>query len=478
MSEKPLNIVLIVTDQWRADCLGCDGNPVVQTPHLDMLFEGGVKFNRAYSAVPTCIAARASLLTGLSQRHHGRVGYQDGLAWNYPVTMASLLADAGYHTQAVGKMHVHPPRNLVGFHNVVLHDGPLPSRAGDIGLVDDYLPELRERFGPSANHFNTGLGWNGYVVAPWPYETQWHPSAWTTTKAIDFLRRRDTTKPFFLKVSYHRPHPPLDPPKEYLDIYRDVELPPLPQGDWKIPRDLGAGEIESPKRLSPAMIDTARRAYYAQITFIDHQINRLTMALGADGSLGETVILFVSDHGELLYDHGLYAKALPYEGSARVPLLMHFPRHMNMPVRKNVEAVVELRDLLPTICEIAGVPVPDTIDGKSLMPLIRDQASQVRPYLHGEHEYQWGHCSTQWLTDGLQKYIWYSLSGTEQLFDLVQDPQELHDIAASSPQDLARWRKILAAELEGREEEFVKNGQLVAGNMGKRWLSMLGPYPG
>ena len=226
---NPSNILLIVVDQWRADCLGAAGHPVIQTPHLDTLAADGARFRHAYAAVPSCIAARASLLTGLHQRHHGRVGYRDGVPWDYPVTLAGTFAAAGYHTQAVGKMHVYPTRSLQGFHNVVLHDGYLHAvRHRDPHLVteDDYLWDLRRKHGVDADYIDSGMGCNGYVVSPWPYDPMLHPTAWVTTQSIDFLRRRDPTKPFFLMASYHRPHPPLDPPPAYLDIYRDLSLPP------------------------------------------------------------------------------------------------------------------------------------------------------------------------------------------------------------------------------------------------------------
>ena len=305
MSERP-NIVLIVVDQWRGDALGCAGHPAAQTPHLDRLAQEGIRFSNAYTATPSCIPARAALLTGLDQRHHGRVGYRDGVPWDYPVTLGSVFANAGYHTQVVGKMHVYPARSLMGFHNIVLHDGYLHfdrQRAPVLNYNDDYLNELRGRHGPAADYIDSGIGCNGYVVSPWPYDLMLHPTAWVTTKAIDFLRRRDPTKPFLLKLSYHRPHPPLDPPQAYLDIYRDLPLPPPPEGDWLNRDDLPSNDQlrtspESPsQRLSATLRDQARRAYYAQCTFIDHQINRLITALVEARVWENTAVVFVSDHG-------------------------------------------------------------------------------------------------------------------------------------------------------------------------------------
>ena len=132
MQERP-NIVLLMTDQMRGDCLGIAGHPDVKTPYLDSLADMGTLYTNAYSACPTCVPARATLHTGMSQRHTGRVGYEDGVRWDYEHTLAGELSKAGYYTQCVGKMHVHPLRNYLGFHNVRLHDGYLHAyRAPDV----------------------------------------------------------------------------------------------------------------------------------------------------------------------------------------------------------------------------------------------------------------------------------------------------------------------------------------------------------
>lgn len=468
------NILFICVDQWRADCLGFTDHPVVETPHLDRLAVEGFNFTQAYAATPTCVPARVAIHTGLSQRHHGFVGYNDRMDWHYDVTMAGLLAEGGYHTHCVGKMHVQPARNLIGFHSVVLHDGYLHRDRGkkdDYGLVDDYTPWLKEKLGQyEVDYVDTGVGCNGYVARPWIYHEALHPSTWVTTQGIDFLRRRDPTKPFFLMLSYHRPHPPLDPPATYLDRYLAKDLPDLPMGDW-VEHALPIGGHDSPIPREKAQIDYARRAYYAQITHIDHQINRMIMALYEAEVLDNTVILFTADHGEMLFDHNLIAKGTPFDGSARLPFILRLPkieRWRNYPLNGTIDRPVELRDLLPTFCELAGVEVPDFIDGCSILPLCRGKSEGWREYIHGEHVLARGvfyrnDGSTQWLTDGHEKYIWFTQSGRELLFDLQRDPTELHDLARQRPERVRYWREHLITELEGREEGFVQNGELVVG---------------
>lgn len=482
-SDVRPNIVFICVDQWRADCLGFAGHPVVETPHLDRLAHEGINFTQAYAATPTCVPARATIFTGLSQRHTGFVGYNDRVDWRYDVTLPSLLADAGYHTQCVGKMHTHPARNLMGFHNVVLHDGYLHrerSKRDDPGLTDDYTPWLREKLGQhEVDHVDTGVGCNGYVARPWMYEEMLHPTAWVTTQSIDFLRRRDPTKPFFLMMSYHRPHPPLDPPGHYLERYRHKDLPDPIMGDW-VDHEITVRGLDSPIPTRQDEIDMARRAYYAQITCIDHHLNRMFMALYEAGELDNTVILFTADHGEMLYDHNLIAKAYPYDGSARLPFILRLPKTGQWAqgsankTTQQVDQVVELRDLLPTFCELAGAEVPDYIDGKSILPLCRNEASGWRDYLHGEHTL--ADESNQWLTDGHEKYIWHPQTGRELLFNLDEDPTELRDLSQIQPERLQLWRERLIAELDGREEGFVQDGALIVGRPQHPTLQDAGTY--
>jgi arylsulfatase len=475
--ERP-NLVLILVDQWRADCLGLAGHPVVETPHLDRLFQGGTRFDRAYSAVPTCIAARAALMTGLHQRHHGRIGYQDAVPWRYDVTLPGLLSAGGYQTHCVGKMHVHPARQRLGFHEVVLHDGYLHverDRSLDMERWDDYLVWLRERAGSEVDTIDRGIGCNGYAVRPWDLAESLHPSSWVVTQSIEFLRRRDPTRPFFLNLSFHRPHPPLDPLPYYLDMYRRKELPPVVTGDWvdteaRLPLNL----LDSPAPTHPDQIHRARCAYFAMLSHIDTELNRLVLALTEHRLIANTAFLFCADHGEMLYDHNLVAKAVPYEASARVPFLLRLPHSWRERATPTTSAPIELRDVLPTLCELGDVAIPDTIDGQSVLPLARGEATHWRDHIHGEHylpDRDGLDLANHWLTDGHEKYLWFPQSGRQQLFDLDRDPQELFELSGERPERIEHWRSVLASELEGREEGFVKNGELQAGRPQKAILS-------
>ena len=478
---KP-NVVLIVTDQMRSDCLGIAGNPVIETPHLDTMAGKGVMFTNACSAVPSCIPARAALLTGLSQRTHGRVGYQDRVKWNYDHYLSAELANAGYHTQCVGKMHVHPSRSLCGFHNVTLHDGYLHSYRGsgvaageNQFICDDYMTWLREHRGIHADTIDTGLDCNSWVSRPWIYEEHLHPTNWVVDQSIEFLRRKDPSKPFFLMMSFVRPHSPLDPPQYYFDMYKNKNLPEPFMGDWADTEDREhEGIIYNTLRgkVDTKQVKKARAAYYGCITHIDHQIGRFLQSVFDHDALHNTVFIFTSDHGDLLGDHNLFRKALPYRGSISIPFFVYDPGNMlGMKTGTQLNQLAELRDIMPTILDITGTKIPAGVEGKSIAPLLRGVGPPWREYIHGEHTMQ-DH-SNQFITTGKDKYIWFCRSGKEQYFDLENDPEELKDLIndTGKKQRIDYLRQLLIKELTGREEAYTDGVILKPGNNQRNCLS-------
>lgn len=475
MMKQP-NIILIMTDQLRGDALGCAGHPDVKTPYLDTLAARGVRFNRAYSACPSCIPARAALHTGMSQENHGRVGYEDGANWDYPHTLAGELAKTGYYTKNVGKMHVHPLRELLGFHHIDLHDGYLHyRRKTDVPyyenqrVADDYMYWLKSIKGIDADITDTGMECNSWMARPWQYEEETHPTNWVTTKCIDFLRQRDRRKPFFLMASYLRPHPPFDAPEYYFNLYKDKALTPPAVGQWEDDSALKeTGRIfdSATGPIDPELVRQAQVGYYACITHLDHQIGRLIQALVDDGVYDDCLIVFTSDHGEELCDHHLFRKSMPYEGSCHIPMIVSGPESLIGSMRgKTSDAIVELRDVMPTLLDAAGGDIPETVDGKSLLTVTKQKEKEIRSYLHGEHSY--GVKSNHWIVTEKDKYIWFSQTGKEQYFDLEKDPKELVDLS-DRPEVKARidqLRKLLIEELKGREEDFTDGTQLFVGKL-------------
>lgn len=459
---RPPNLLLIMTDQQRGDCLGCDGHPVLETPNLDQLAAEGTRFRCAYSATPSCLPARASLLTGMDQWHTGILGMgrgQKSIPSDYRHTLPGELAAAGYHTQAIGKNHFDPQRALNGYHNTILDES---GREDTPRFKSDYRAWFdQHRTGPYG-YRDHSLDWNSWMARPSHLPEHLHPTHWTAQQAINWLDRRDPQKPFFLKVSFARPHSPYDPPQVYYDMYRDRDIPGPYVGDWSATRDQRVDNVNAWRSMrTDAETRRARACYYGSVTFIDHQIGRLLYELGHrdPDAWRNTMIIFTSDHGDMLGDHHLWRKTYAYEGSARVPMIVRPPEAWDRKSTRGQvrDEVVEMRDIMPTFLDAAGVAIPGTVDGQSVLPLARGEAAgDWRPYLFGEHcacySTEQANC---YLTDGREKYIWFPYLGTQQLFDLRNDPGELHDLA-DDPRHadrLAAWRGRLIEQLERRKAE-------------------------
>ncbi len=468
------NVLLIMCDQLRGDCLGFAGHPDVKTPYLDSLAAQSTFFERAYSACPTCLPARVSLFTGQTPAHHGRVGYEDGVSWDFPHMLPQVFSDAGYQTACAGKLHVHPPRLACGFQTLRLHDGYLGCYQGvDIpywmhqDVHDDYLRFLRRELGPDADVDSTGPECNSWVYHPWVYEERLHPTNWVADETIRLLETRDRTRPFFLMASFVRPHPPLDAPASYYERYERRELREPARGDWD---DLAATERDGmvPNSVHGCRDATLRHeamaGYYAAVTHVDHQVGRLISALKRDGSFNDTIIVFLADHGEMLFDHSLWRKLLPYEGSARIPLFFRVGTHLVKAPAHRSQSVVELMDVMPTLLDLCGIEAPEGVDGSSLAGDILRAEELERPYVHGEHAFT-PEQSHHYIVTPRDKYVWFSQTGREQYFDLSEDRSEAHDLIDEPAyrERVAQMRAWLVSELEGREEGFVESGHLIAG---------------
>lgn len=458
--DKP-HILLLMADQFRGDCLAADGHPCVQTPNLDRIAGEGVRFEHAYSCTPTCTPARSVLLSGLGPWRNGMLGY-GRVAEKYPIEMPQALRDAGYFTCGIGKMHWHPQRNLHGFHQVLLDES---GRAE----LPDFRSDYRSWFAcqaPTLNPDATGIGWNDYRSSEYALPEELHPTRWMGDTAVRFLDSYEKTEPFFLKVSFARPHSPYDPPKRFMKKYEDTDIPPAAVGEWAAkyaPRSDDSFNIWHGD-MGPEQVRRSRQGYYGSISFIDEQIGRILDTLDDRGWLDETLIVFTADHGDMTGDHNLWRKSYAYESSARIPMLMRWPKGLVSAKRGQVSpAPVELRDVLPTFMELAGVPGAEQLDGKSMLAPARGETTGWREFIDLEHDICYSpdnHWSA--LTDGRWKYIFHAKSGEEQLFNLEKDPKELKDLAseAASQDSLKLWRERLVAHLSERGGAFVKDGRL------------------
>ena len=459
------NFLLIFADQWRGDCLGAAGHPVVETPNLDQLAAEGTLFDAAYAACPSCIAARATLATGQTPSTCGRIGYRDGVPWRYPTTLMRVLRDAGYQTMQVGKTHFYPQRAALGFEEMRTYD---PQRL-DPGYDSDYHVWLARTAGPSIQDTAMVMDNNSWIAVPWPNPVHLHPNVWTTDAALELLDRRDPTRPFFLQIGYHRPHAPLDPPLHVLAMYERKELPPVPCGRWAERYDAPVSSIKAfHGRLPKEILDRARRAYYAQITHLDDQIGRILFYLRRRNMLQSTWVFFSADHGELLGDHWQFRKVAPWEGSAKIPWIIRPPAGPAFRAAPRCSAPVSHYDIMPSILDAAGVSVPPSVEGRSILPLLRDPKAAWREYVHGEHSSCYEDVGWQFVTDGREKFAWDTKSGREWFFDLVSDPQELHDRSGdpSYAERVEIWRRRLVETLAARPRDGLSDGKrLIPGKL-------------
>ena len=306
---------------------------------------------------------------------------------------------------------------------------------------------------------------NDWTARPWHLDEPLHPTNWTVSRALEFLRKRDPSCPFFLCVSFLAPHPPLIPPACYFERYLRTGVDDPIIGDWAIPPPDGGRGLDIGGRrvdLQGEALLSARAGYYGLINHVDDQIRRLlSPVLGVQRMTDHnTIVLFTSDHGELLGDHYHWHKIVPYEPAARIPLLISAPQRFELGAGSVVDTAVCLEDIMPTLLDMAGVDIPDTVEGSSLLPAMRGGPAPDREYLHIQHA-PLHHC----LTDGREKYIWFVVDGREQFFDLTQDPKECHDLSANpaSRERMAHWRSLLVEKLKQRPEGFSDGQRLIPG---------------
>lgn len=465
IARRAPNILLITSDQQRYDALGYAGNPDVRTPHIDSLARRGVVFERTYVANPVCMPSRASLLLGQFPDAHGvrRNGVE---VPDRPWGLARVLSTAGYRTGIFGKTHFCPLRrdyaNSFAFHDwrrgaeyygfaerAITHD--LKDYVSDVGThyrsretqrrpeliyaLDDYAYWIREnepelyalaiREGLPEGEEASG---NELWTSELPVEL--HQTTWIADRTLDFIRRR-RDEPFFAWCSFVDPHHPFNAPRAYRDLYDAGRLTGAAWRDGELDRR-SRYHRERHAEVWPAWRahhGEYRAQYYGMISLIDEQVGRLVHALEEAGIGEDTVVIFSSDHGEMLGDHGLARKGLfHYEPLIRVPLLFYAPARLAAGVRQT--GIAQSVDIPATILDLAGAPRPPEHQGISLLPWCRgERADSPRPYAlvtnggEGPHYDPWPELRT--LVTPRWKLNYYTREGRAELDDLERDPQEL-----------------------------------------------------
>jgi arylsulfatase len=410
MKKRP-NILIITTDQQRYDTLGID-NPVIKTPTLDRLASEGLRFNQAYSPNPVCVPARYNLLTGLSSKHHGfddnDFAHVRHLPFDVP-TFPQLLSDVGYETIAIGKIHFQPNRDARGIHHYLMMD-EIPHYREE----DDYALYLKQSH-PEISSIH-GVRDPLYMMPQTSMvELEHHGSVWAADRSIETIKRIGGKRPFMMWTGFVHPHPPLDVPKEFSDLYKDAPIKPcvkaLSEGSWLAEENKNI--VQYPDE---AVLKRFKELYYSAITLVDTQIKRILDALEETGELDNTLILFCSDHGEMLGDLGTFQKFLPHDASARIPMILRYPPKVKAGTQS--EALVSLSDVLPTILDLVDIPypAPHALIGKSLFDL-SDRSSTILE--HGKQERRWLSLVTV-----NYKYTYYYGGAREELVDRINDPFE------------------------------------------------------
>lgn len=451
----PPNILWICTDQQRFDTVRALGNSHIRTPHLDGLVDGGVSCLQAYAQSPVCTPSRAAMLTGRYPRtarcrqNGQQIPAEERL-------LPRMLADRGYVCGLAGKLHLSSCANGRveqriddGYHEFSWSHHPQPD------WPENAYTQWLTAHGQSWDDvYHRGQTWQ-FVREGVPAE--FHQTTWCAERTVEFLKtHRD--RPWFFSVNLFDPHHPFDPPAEYLARYRPEEMP-LPK--WR------PGELESKPHYQqldhewahnvPGEFHTAAvgpqearqitAAYYAMVELIDDQVGRMLQALQETGQWERTIVIFMSDHGELLGDHGLYFKGPHfYDEAVRVPLIWSWPG--TLPAGERRHALVELVDIVPTLLECCGLPVEPQIQGRSLRALLQGTSpDHHRDFVLSEYYNAWTHPQAYgtMLRTAEEKIVVYHGSEPGELYDLQSDPDEFDNLWSSPGHQDLRLRLLKQA---------------------------------
>ncbi len=400
-----LNLLVLTNDQHGADSLACTGNPVVKTPAVDRLAGQGVLFDSHFVQCPQCVPSRGAMHTG-RYPHTNRTPSNLYRLSDREDTLAMILNRNGYLTATTGELPFAPTKFLGGFQQVLPGGERMPD--GFTALKQQHAGNLKKNFQA--------------VPAPWPEELD--ETALFAGRAISFLRD-NRNQPFYLHVNFRRPHHPFDPPAPFDRMYEGARFPPSHRRDGEMKDKPPAQQksLESSvgfdlRTMTTRDLDRIKSYYYGMISLNDRYIGRILDELQHLGLDRRTIVVFNADHGEMLGDHGLLFKGgYFYDEVVRVPLILRAP---GLPAGKRVADLVETVDLMPTLLQLLGLPVPERVQGRSLLPII---AGTGRPTAAVHSEFP----ATKMVRTREWKLVHYVRAPCGELYNLKEDPHELYN---------------------------------------------------
>ncbi len=475
MADQRPNIIFIITDQQRFDTIRALGFDYVDTPHIDRLVREGVSFTNCHITAPSCAPSRASLFTGYFPHTTGILKNAD--QWRR--SWIELLGQSGYHCVNVGKMHTFPYETSLGFHEryvVENKDRYLEGRyyfdEWDKGLRARGLVKQQRELYRQLPDYAERLGAFEWLL---PEET--HPDFFVGDMASWWLDTHPLQQPLFMEIGFPGPHPPYDPVPRYAEPYLNRELP-LPQ---VTPEELASQpppfqamrvhntEVDHDSvihLLNPTRAQLQRqRAYYlANVTMIDEKVGKLLDTLERRGYLENSVVIFTSDHGDCLGDHGHSQKWTMYDIILKMPMIVWAPGRFSG--GRSLDGLCQHMDIGPAILEMAGIEPPPTIEARSLLPALRGEAWEGRPYVYAEHARDGILQETAFMTM-IRGHDWKLVHFLDepfgQLFNLKDDPGEVRNLWDDPAS--ANAKQQLLAELR----EWRIRSQLHTADWPKEW---------
>lgn len=450
-NKKPLNILFLMCDQHRPDALSIYGDSHAITPALDRLASSGMSLRQTYCQCPVSVASRNSILNGCYTHSNGVISNAYSANRNL-LSFPQVLRANGYVTACLGKLHT-PGREDLDW---------------DVYIEGHERPAGKMKEGGVVLSGTVNLKSDPAVGAPDPYPME-DTMEWKAKENTIKFMRENTDTPWFIQCSFLKPHAPFQPPQEYWDkIDRSrIRIPQFPPDDLDDcdPRYLNIIKGRGMENLTRDQILDGMQGYYGNVAFADAMFKEVIDELDRLKLRENTLIVYTADHGEMLYDHGLWTKFVFFDSSVRVPLIMSLPGVI--PAGRESDALVELIDLFPTFMDLTGLNTPGSVQGKSLIPLItgKKQTHKTSVFsefpLPGKNSGSGDFHATLMVYDGRYKLVDNGPDASPELYDHKRDRGEFNNIA-KLPSQKKRVRKMLEEVRTWHNTDLVKNQPTVA----------------